>query len=87
MQQCDRLFHYPAMNAQAGAVFDTTSRNVGGDAFGADLVAVDVVVVGPVGVEAVGASPWATSSAAYRWYCLDQWEELGDVVTVAARSG
>jgi hypothetical protein len=37
VQQSDRLFHYPAVNAEAGAVFDAALSEVGGDAFVADL--------------------------------------------------
>ena len=87
VQQRDRLFHYPAMNTQTGAVFDTASGKVGGDAFTTYLVAVDVVVVGPVGVQAVWSPAWTAAFAAYRRDGLDQREELSDVVSVAAGQG
>ena len=75
------------MNTQTGAVFDTASGKVGGDAFTTYLVAVDVVVVGPVGVQAVWSPAWTAAFAAYRRDGLDQREELSDVVSVAAGQG
>lgn len=72
------------MNAEAGAVFDAALSEVGDDALVSYLVPVGVVVIGAVGVQAVGSLAWAPSFASYRWDGFDQREQLGDVVTVAA---
>jgi hypothetical protein len=50
-----------------------------------DEATVFVVVVAAVGDEAVGAPSGPTDAAAYRRYPVEQREQLGDVVAVAAR--
>ena len=72
VQKCDGLLHHPAVNAEARAVFDTSLGEMGGDALVADLLAVEVVVVGPVGVQALGASAWPAAFAPNGWDGLDQ---------------
>ncbi len=84
VQQCDGLLHHPAVDAEAGAVFDASLGEVGGDAPAADLLAVDVVVVGAVGVQAVRASAWSAAFASNGRDGLKQGQQLGDVVAVAA---
>lgn len=43
-----------------------------------------VVVVAAIGDDAVGASPRSTDTAAHRRHTVEQFEQLGDVVAVAA---
>ena len=50
-----------------------------------DETPVLVVVVAAVGDEAVGAASQPTDAAAYRRHPVEQREQLGDVVAVAAR--
>jgi hypothetical protein len=47
VQQCERAFHNPAVDAQAGAVFASASGDVRGDLEPADLVSVDVMAGPP----------------------------------------
>jgi hypothetical protein len=55
VQQGDGLLDDPAVGAQAGAVPDARVGDDRGDAPDLDLVAVLVVVVGPVGVDLIRA--------------------------------
>jgi hypothetical protein len=55
-----------------------------GDAAGADQAAVLVMVVAAVGVHLVRPAQWPAASAPQRWNAVDERDELGDVVTVAA---
>ena len=84
VQQRDSLLHHPAVDAEAGAMFDSALREVGCDAFVANLFSVGVVVVGPIGVQAVWSAAWPAGFAPNGWYGFDQREELGDVVSVTA---
>lgn len=55
-----------------------------GDLEPADLVPVDLVVIAAVGVQIPGAAQWPAALAADRRDGLDQRDQLGDVVAVAA---
>src|SRR5690606_13460329 len=66
----------PVLGAAAG--------DAGADAFGVNPAAMGVMVVATVGVDDLGTSSGPAASAAHRWDRLDQRDELGDVVTVAA---
>jgi hypothetical protein len=77
------LYH-PAVGAQAGAVSCSAAGDGGDDAAGSDLVAVDVVVVAAVGEERVGFAARSSDPASDRWDRVEQGQELGDVVAVAA---
>ena len=72
--------HAPAVGAQAGAVTGATEGNVGG----ADLVAVDVMVVAPVGEQRVRFAAGPANPAADRWDRVEQRKQLRDVVVVAS---
>jgi hypothetical protein len=74
----------PADTTEAGAVLGLTASDLGLDPAGAELAAVLVVVVAAVGGDTVGPSAWAADLAAYRRDALDERDELGDVVAVAA---
>ncbi len=87
VEQGDGLFHDPAVDAEAGAVFCAAAGEDGGDGAGADLAAVFVVVVGAVGV---GPFRAVLGSACSGWVgfdrrdLVDQRQQLGDVVAVRA---
>ena len=78
-------FDDPALTSEAGAVFGLASRDHRFDAALPDEATVLVVVVAAVGDEAVGSSPRPTDAAAHRRHPVEQREQLGDVVAVAAR--
>ena len=75
----------PAVAAEAGAVLGVAVCDLRFDASLAELAAVLVVVVAAVGGHLVGAAAWATDAAAHRRHRVQQRDQLGDVVAVAAR--
>ena len=75
----------PAVAAEAGAVLDPTAGDLWLDPASAELAAVLVVVVATVGGDPVGPSPRPADLAPYRRDPLDERDQLGDVVAVAAR--
>lgn len=77
----------PPLGSESGAVFGAASRDQWLHAERADEAAVLVVVVAAVTEHDVGAAPWPTALAADGWHCLEQRDELGDVVAVAAGQG
>lgn len=62
-----------------------TTGDLGLDLARAELAPVLVVVVAAVGGDPLGASAWPADLAAYWRDALDERDELGDVVAVAAR--
>jgi hypothetical protein len=80
----DGAFHDPAVDAEAGTMGRAASGDAWADAFAADGPAVLVMVVGAVGEHLVRALPWPATAASYGWNLVEQWQELGDVVAVAA---
>ena len=74
----------PTNAAEAGAVLGLATRDLRFDPTGAELTAVLVMVVAAVGDDPVGAAAWPTDLAAHRRDALDERDQLGDVVAVAA---
>ena len=77
----------PAVAAEAGAVAGTAAGDLRGDAAAAELAAVFVVVVAAVGAEPVGPPARPADFAADGRDTVDERDQLGDVVTVAAGDG
>jgi hypothetical protein len=77
-------FDDPAGAAEAGAVFGLAAGDLGFDPAGAELASVLVVVVAAVGGEPLGPSAWPADLAADGRDALDERDQLGDVVAVAA---
>ncbi|GAA3014649.1 hypothetical protein JCM13580A_56820 [Streptomyces drozdowiczii] len=71
------------MSAESGAVFSTTSRDQWLHAERADEAAVLVVAVAAVTEHDVGAATRSATLAPHRRHCLEQRDELGNVVAVA----
>jgi hypothetical protein len=65
-------------------VCDAAAGDPWGDAAVAELAAVDVVVIAAVGQQLSGAAPGPADQSADRRYGVDQGQQLGDVVAVAA---
>jgi hypothetical protein len=74
----------PAGAAEPGAVLRLTTGDFGLDAAPAELAPILVVVVAAVSGDPVGPPARTTGLAAHRRHPLDQWNELSDVVAVAA---
>jgi len=74
---------HPAVGPQSGAVQGAAAGDRGHDAAGANLVAVDVVVVAAVGKRRVRLAAGPAGPAADRRDRVEQGQELGDVVAVA----
>ena len=87
VQPGETAFDDPALFAQARAVGDTAAGDPWGDAAGAELAAVLVVVVAAVGEQLPRAAAGTPAQAADRRHGLDQRDQLGDVVAVTAGQG
>jgi hypothetical protein len=75
----------PAVAAEPGAMLGLAARDLRLDPAAAQLAPVLVVVVAAVGGNAIGAPPGPADFAAHRRHPLEQRDQLGDVVAVAAR--
>lgn len=79
--------HDPALGAQPRSVVLTAPGDQRFDAAGPELAAVLVVVIAPVGEETIGTMARAADLAGNRDDAVDQGQQLGDVVAIAARQG
>lgn len=75
---------HPAGAAETGAVRNPATGDEGLDAAFPQHAAVPVVVVAPVGEESLGPVTWAPTHAPDARYRIQQRDQLGDVVPVAA---
>jgi hypothetical protein len=87
MRPGEAALHDPALSAEARAVVLAPSGDQGLDATGPELAAVLVVVIAPVGEQPAGATARAADLAGNRDDTVDQGQELGDVVAIAAGKG
>lgn len=84
MQQRDGSLDHVAMRAQAAAVRGASTSDDRLDAGAPHQTSVLVVVIAAVCEQAVGPLAGPPDPPADRWDLLDQWDELGDVIAVAA---
>ena len=87
VQPGEAALDHPALLAQAGAGCDAAAGDPRSDAAGAQLAAVDVVVVAAVGEQLARSSSWPATPPADRRDGVEQRDQLGDVVAVAAGQG
>jgi hypothetical protein len=87
VQERELGFRHPPVDAKARAVFGAASGDLRADAQLTDPAAVGVVVVAAVGVHRLRAPSRPAALAADRRDGLDQRDQLGDVVAVAAGEG
>jgi hypothetical protein len=74
----------PTYAAESGAVLGLASSDLWCDPPGSELAAVLVVVVAAVGGDALGPLSWPADLATHGWHTVDERDQLGDVVAVAA---
>jgi hypothetical protein len=74
----------PALPAKAGSVLGLAPGDDWFDAELPDEAAVLVVVVAAVGDQDPRATAWPPDTATHGWHAIEQLEQLGDVVAVAA---
>jgi hypothetical protein len=74
----------PAVAADSGAVLGLAACDHGLDAALPDEAAVLVVVVAAVGDQHSRSASWPADAAAYGRHSVEQFQQLGDVVAVAA---
>src|SRR5919107_1273782 len=84
VQPGDGAFDVPAVAAQPGSVAGAAAGDVRGDAPLAEQAAVLVVVVAAVGVDTPGPVGGPAAGAADARDGVEQGQQLGDVVAVAA---
>ena len=84
VQPGEGAFDDPAVAAEPGAVVGLAARDDRLHAALPDEAAVLVVVVAAVGDQRSWSATRAANAAADRWYPVEQLEQLGDVVAVAA---
>jgi len=84
MQPGKRALHHPANRPKPRAVGHAAAGDDRPHAALFDQPAVLVMVIAAVGHNAVGPPAWPAGLAAYQWHGVQQWQELGDVVAVAA---
>jgi len=84
VQPGEGALDHPAHCAQSGAVGDAASGDQGFDAAFPQQAPILVEVVAPVGIQAPGLAAGTSTQSSDRWDGVEQWQELGDVVPVAA---
>ena len=84
VQVCEGALDDPADSAKAGAVLAAALGDHGNHSAGANEPAVRVVVVATVADHLLGASARPPDQAADRGHAVEQRDQLGDVVAVAA---
>jgi hypothetical protein len=84
VQPGEAALDHPPLAAQPGAVGDAAAGDPRSDAALAELSAVDVVVIAAVGEQLPRPPARPSASTPDRWDGINQRDELGDVVAVAA---
>lgn len=84
MQVSERALYNPALLAQAGAVLGSAASDQRLHAEVSDETAVLIMVVAAITQHYVGAATGLAPLASHRRHGLQEWNELGDVVAVAA---
>lgn len=85
VQPGEGALNHPANLAQSGTMDDAASGDHGLDTALPEQAAVLVEVVASVGVQPPGPAAGSSTQTPDRRYCVQQGQELGDIVPVAAR--
>lgn len=84
VQPGEGAFDDPAVAAESAAVLGLAAGDDRFDAALPDEAAVFVVVVAAVGEQCLGSVAWPADATADGWHAVEQLDQLGDVVAVAA---
>ena len=84
VQPCEAALHYPALGAKPGAVLLAPPGDQWLDAPDPELAAVFVVVIAPVGEQPIRALAGTADLAGDRHDAVEEGQQLGDVVAIAA---
>src|SRR5207247_3982162 len=84
MEPGEGALDHPAGAAESRAVLGLAASDLGGDAAPAQLAPVLVVVVAAIGGDPLRPAARTPDLAPYRRHPLDERDQLGDVVAVAA---
>ncbi len=84
VEPCEGAFNHPTLSPQPGAVLGLAARDHRLDAALPDQAPILVVVVAAVGDERPRAVTWPTDSTPNSRDAVEQFDELRDVVAVAA---
>ena len=76
---------HPAVAADTGAVVGLARGDLGGDPALLQLTPLRLVVVSTVGGDPVWSPAWSPNATTNRRNAIDQRDQLGDVVAIAAR--
>lgn len=87
VQPGEAALHHPAMPAQPGTMGDASTGDARSDPAGAQQPPVLVVVIATVREQFPGLAAGPTTQPADRRNRVDQGQQLGDVVAVAAGEG
>jgi hypothetical protein len=85
MQPSEGALDNPAVAAKTGTVLGLAAGDLRGDPAAVQLATLRPMVVGTVGHDALRSAARPADLAAHRRDSLDQRDQLGDVVAVAAR--
>lgn len=85
MQPGEASLHDPALGAEPRPVLLAAASDQWLDTSKPEFAAVLVVVIPPVGEQTIGALSGPTDLAGDRRNTIDQGQQLGDVIAVAAR--
>lgn len=87
VQVSEGAFHNPALSAEPGTVLDASAGDERLHTEAPDQAAVLVVVIAAVTEHDVGSAPGPAALAPNGRHGLKQWNELGNVIAVAAGQG
>ena len=85
VQPGEGAFDDPAVSAKSGPVAGVAAGDLRGDPALTELATVFVVVIAAVGANPFGTAARATAAAAHWRHRVNERDQLGDVVAVAAR--
>ena len=84
VQPGEGAFDDPTVAAEPRAVTGAAASDLRRDAAAAELATMALVVVAAIGAQTVWSPPWPADPSAHRRHTVDERDQLGDVMAVAA---